>query len=354
MKHCFLTSLLLCCSLASCSQVYTHPGSHKVAELPQPAAKVPVARNVVLMIGDGMGSEHVWAAWLSNSGQLNITSLPVTGFSITTSASHTVTDSAAGGTAIACGCKAINGQLGLDADGKSVDSLAVQMRRAGKNTGIVVTKSVTDATPAAFYAHVKSRSETSAIAAELVDAGFDVVAGGGAGDFTAEQKAELEKKTRWVELAASGNCPKVSERGEWLPQAVKRALNEMQDDPEGLFLMVEGSKIDVESHFNNLPEVVQETLDFDKSVGVVLEWMKKHPDTLLVVTADHQTGGLSLLGGDKEKGEVKGHFSTLKHSGVSVPVYAAGVGASAFGGVMDNTELAPRIRKAAGLYTSEK
>ena len=354
MKRFILTSILLCSGLASCSQVYTHARPHDVVESVPAVVSAPAARNVVLMIGDGMGSEHVWAAWLSNHGQLNITSLPVTGFSITTSASHTVTDSAAGGTAIACGCKAINGQLGLDAKGNPVDSLAVHMRRAGKSTGIVVTKSVTDATPAAFYAHEKSRKNTSAIAAQLVEAGFDVVAGGGAGDFTAEQKEKLEKSCRWLELAASGNCAAVSGRGEWMPKAVERALDELQDDPDGLFLMVEGSKIDVEAHVNNLPEVVQETLDFDKCVGVVLEWMKKHPDTLLVVTADHQTGGLSLKDGDKEKGEVKGHFSTFNHSGVSVPVYATGVGASAFTGVMDNTELAPRIRQAAGLHTSKK
>ena len=101
-----------------------------------------VARNVVLMIGDGMGSEHVWTAWLYNGSHLNITSLPVTGFSITTSASHGITDSAAGGTAIACGCKAINGQLGLDADGRAVESLAARMRKAGKATGIVALKDI--------------------------------------------------------------------------------------------------------------------------------------------------------------------------------------------------------------------
>ena len=351
MKRILLISVLLCSGLASCS-LYTHARAHEMAVAPAVAA-APVARNVVLMIGDGMGAEHVAAAWLCNRGKLNIAGLPVTGFSVTTSASHTITDSAAGGTAIACGCKAINGQLGLDATGKSVDSLAVQMRQAGKSTGIVVTKSVTDATPAAFYAHVKSRHDTSAIASALVDAGFDVVAGGGAGDFSAEQKAALQKKCCWVELAAQGNCPKVSERGEWLPRAVRRALDEMENDPDGLFLMVEGSKIDHEAHANDLPEVVQETLDFDKAVGVVLEWMKQHPDTLLVVTADHQTGGLSLLGGDKEKGEVKGHFSTFRHSGVSVPVYAAGAGAAAFSGVAENTEIAPRIRRAAGLHTAK-
>lgn len=353
MKRILLTAVMLCSGLASCSTLYTHARPHETTTEPA-AATAATPRNVILMIGDGMGAEHVWAAWLCNRGQLNITGLPVTGVSVTTSASDTITDSAAGGTAIACGIKTKNGQLGIDAGGARVESLAEQMRRAGKSTGIVVTKTVTDATPAAFYAHVKSRNDTSAIAKALVDAGFDVVAGGGAGDFSSEQKSALKKQTSWFELAADKHCAPVSERGDWLPQSVKRALAELEKDPDGLFLMVEGSKIDTEAHVNNLSETVQETLDFDKAVGVVLEWMKQHSDTLLVVTADHQTGGLSIHGGDKEKGEVKGCFTTFKHSGVSVPVYAAGCGASAFSGVMDNTEISPRIRRAAGLIREKK
>ena len=319
-------------------QVSVHNGSHQ-----------KIARNVILMIGDGMGSEHVWAAWLRNEGRLHMTSLPVTGFSITTSASHGITDSAAGGTAIACGCKAINGQLGLDAQGNEVESLSVRMRRAGKSTGIIVTKSVTDATPAAFYAHVKSRQLTAEIAAALVTAGFDVVAGGGAADFTPSQITELEQKTKMLELAAPGECAPPKERGDWMPQQVKSALQVLEKDEDGFFLMVEGSRIDVESHDNKLEEVVQETLDFDNAVGVVLEWMKTHPDTLLVVTADHQTGGLSITNANRETGELVGKFSTTKHSGVAVPVYAAGVGAEQFTGVRENTSLAPEIYKAAGM-----
>ncbi len=307
------------------------------------------ARNVILMIGDGMGAEHVWAAWLCNQGKLNITSMPVTGFSITTSASHAITDSAAGGTAIACGCKTRNGQVGVDAHGVPVDSLAVQMQRAGKATGIVVTKSVTDATPAAFYAHVKSRKETPAIAAALVGAGFDVVAGGGAADFSTEQKARLQEDCQLFVLAAEGECPPASQRGAWLPQVVAKALCVLEQDEQGFFLMVEGSKIDMSAHAKDLPETVRETLDFDQAVGVVLQWMKNHPDTLLVVTADHQTGGLSILGGNKEEGSVKGHFCSFNHSGVAVPVYACGTGAGAFAGVQENTELAEKIRAAAGV-----
>lgn len=344
-----LAGLVLPCLANSCTQLYTCAGAHEVVAPAEVRPTEKVARNVVLMIGDGMGAEHVWAAWLCNKGALNITTLPITGFSITTSASHTITDSAAGGTAIACGCKAKNKHLGMDAEGKHHDSLAVHMRKAGKSTGLVVTKAITDATPAAFYAHVESRYDTPAIARALVEAGFDVVAGGGAGNFTAEQKESLQKSCRLFELAADGHCPPASERGNWLPERVEAALEVLEKDKDGFFLMVEGSRIDESAHVNDLPETVRETLDFDRAVGVVLEWMKKHPDTLLVVTADHQTGGLSLLGGDARAGEVKGHFSSFNHSGVAVPVYATGPGAAQFSGVQQNTDLAPKIRAAAGL-----
>lgn len=351
MKQVYSIAVLLGLCLSSCaSQTYVHSGNHKVKEWAAYCAdNSKPARNVILMIGDGMGSEHVWAAWLANEGKLHITSFPVTGFTITTSASHTITDSAAGGTAIACGCKTKNGQLGIDADGNQHDSLAVQMRQAGKATGFVVTKSVTDATPAAFYAHVKSRKDTAAIAEALVTAGFDVVAGGGACDFTDEQKEALQKSCSMLELVESKECEPAGKRGDWLPETVEQALEVLEKDKDGFFLMVEGSKIDVLAHVNDLPETVREVLDFDKAVGVVLKWMKNHPDTLLVVTADHQTGGLSLLGGDKKKNKVEGHFSSFGHSGVAVPVYAAGHGARQFSGVMDNTELAPRILNAVML-----
>lgn len=349
MKQIISFALVFSLCLSSCAtQVYSHKCDYKVrnAAAVNVATKEP-ARNVILMIGDGMGSEHVWAAWLANEGKLNITSFPVTGFSITTSASHAITDSAAGGTAIACGCKAINGQLGMDPDGEHHESLAVQMRRAGKATGFVVTKSVTDATPAAFYAHVESRKDTPAIAEALVSAGFDVVAGGGGCDFTQEQKDGLQKSCKLLELVASKECEPAGMRGNWLPETVESALEILEKDEDGFFLMVEGSKIDISAHVNDLPETVREVLDFDRAVGVVLQWMKKNPDTLLVVTADHQTGGLSLLGGDKAERKVEGKFTTFDHSGVAVPVYAAGVGAAQFSGVMDNTELAPKILRAA-------
>lgn len=307
------------------------------------------ARNVILMIGDGMSSEHVWAAWLCNGGKLNLECLPHTAFSRTPSANRTITDSAAGGTAIACGEKTNNGMLGQRPSGRVLQSLAVRLMSPpyNKAAGLVVTKAITDATPAAFYAHVDSRKKTEQIAACLLKTPFWVVAGGGSAAFTEEQAAQLAgEPRRFVSLSAEGDCPYAPERGDELPQNVAKALSVLEQAPNGFFLMIEGSEIDMASHAADLNLAVRETLDFDKTLGVVLQWMQKHPDTLLVVTADHQTGGLSILDGSVKHGSVKGSFATTSHTGVAVPIYAAGPGASVFSGIMENTDILTNILRA--------
>ncbi len=321
--------------------------SHKTVELPVAAkpTEQPV-RNVILMIGDGMGAEHVWAAWLCNRGALNITQLPCTALSCTVAANRTITDSAAGGTALACGGKTNNGMLGQRPDGEPMESLAEICRRCGMATGLVVTKAITDATPAAFYAHTASRKNTAAIAQALTESHFDVALGGGAAAFAPEQLEQMRSRGTDVELFAPGDCPPASKRGNLLCNNVKRALERLQSAPGGFFLMIEGSSIDMAAHNRDLRETVLEVLDFDRAVGVVLRWMEDHPNTLLVVTADHQTGGLSILDGNARKGRVSGVFTTDGHSGLVVPVYAAGAKAARFHGVLQNTQVAHIIKES--------
>lgn len=311
-----------------------------------PAVTEQPARHVILMIGDGMGAEHVWAAWLCNGGKLNIEQLPIVGFVRTPSASATITDSAAAGTAIACGYKTLNGQLGITASGAPLASLLNRMIAMGRQTGLVVTKAITDATPAAFYAHNKNRHDAKNIAVDLLHSGCRVLIGGGEGIVSSAQQEKLRAAGTLLKLRGKVHCEPASRRGDFLSDSVQEALNILEKHPSGFFLMVEGSQIDTASHANDLAEVVQETLDFDRAVGTVLRWMQAHPDTLLIVTADHQTGGLSILGGSQEKGEVKGAFSTTRHSGVAVPLYATGAGAADFGGIQENTELLPKILRA--------
>lgn len=344
--------LLLTAAAAACAeQTVSGLHTHRVEPGMMPTSGSR-ARNVILMIGDGMGAEHVWAAWLCNHGKLNIERLPVTGFSRTSSASHTITDSAAGGTAIACGRKAHNGHLGQTPDGRPVISLMQLLAAGGRRTGMVVTKAITDATPAAFYAHVNDRHDTESVAAALVNSGCRVITGGGADCVTPAQVAELRARGAVVRLAAPRDCPPASQRGDFLEKAVEEALGILGQGENGFFLLVEGSCIDLAAHENNLRETVLETLDFDRAIGCVLRWMQQHPDTLLVVTADHQTGGLSILGGSAARGEVRGAFATRNHSGVAVPVYAAGAGAARFGGIQENTEIFNKILDAADVSGS--
>lgn len=359
MKRTFFYGWIAACCLLPLAAAGKQPeGAVTVSGLPEHAcADMPVdalaggeaaalpPRNIILMIGDGMGQEHVSAAWLCNRGKLNITRLPHVALACTVSADSGITDSAAAGTALSSGYKANNGQVGQRPGGEPVESLAEYFRRQGKATGLVVTKAVTDATPAAFYAHTESRKNTAAIAEALSQAPFDVVLGGGAADLSESQLECMRARGAEVELAAPGSLPYAAERGDWLPRATARALAKLEQGGEGFFLMVEGSQIDMAAHANQLEGMVRETLDFDKAVGVVLEWMGRHPGTLLVITADHQTGGLSLLAGDRESGSVTGVFTTKGHSGVAVPLYAAGCGASAFDGVLDNTAVPAIIRR---------
>ena len=312
--------------------------------LPEESAPV---RNVIYMIGDGMGIDQISCAALVNGGRLHLLTLPHTALAKTVSASHTITDSAAGGTALACGCKTANGCVGLNAAGEPQESLAEAAAARGMAVGLVVTGDITDATPASFYAKVKHRRMAADIAKALLRFRPQVVLGGGAAHFSPQEQESLREEGRLAELTAPGDLPPAAERGDVLPQNVDRALCRLSACPQGFFLMVEGSRIDKAAHREDLEDTVRELLDFDRAVGVALDFVRQHPDTLLVITADHQTGGLALTGGDAARGEVRASFGTNGHSGTVVPVFAAGTRAAReFRGFMQNTGVQQRILRA--------
>lgn len=318
---------------------------HRVSpDLPQ-VHRATHARNVVLMIGDGMSPDHVAAAWMCNKGRLNIDRLPVVSQVRTYSASSAITDSAAAGTAIACGHKTNNGSLGMDAAGRPIESIAAFLGKRGYKTGVVVTSSVLDATPAAFYAHVTSRQQKAEIAQQLASSGLDVVIGGGVKEVPQACRDALRQSGAEIELMGDENTPPVAERGHFLAENTHRALRLLEKHPKGFFLMVEGSCIDKVSHNRDIDAAVQETLDFDRAVGVVLEWMKKHPDTLLIITSDHMTGALIITDGSAEQGRMKGKMMVNHHHGYMVPVYAFGPGAGHFAQIRDNTQFFNCIKK---------
>ena len=325
------------------------------------------AKNVIVMIGDGMGTAQVYSLILTSQEKTAFQRFPYSGFSITKSASNEITDSAAGGTAIAIGKKTNNGVVGMSPDSIPVPSMLELFAEQGKKTGVVVTCSVTHATPADFIAHNISRKHDEEIALEIANKEkLDILFGGGKKYFTERtDKLDLlgmmwekgwniydslpqieDNSTRTMVLADRKHLVKAPERGDFLPKATAKAI-EMLDNENGFFLMVEGSQIDFACHDNDSTTLVEEMRDFNKTIEVVLDFAEKDGNTLVIVTADHETGGLSIIDPEGNYTLTDFNFSTGSHSAVFVPVFAFGPGAENFSGIMDNTEIIRKIMEIA-------
>ena len=322
-------------------------------------------KNVIFLIGDGMSMEAVTVGWTLNGGHLNMDNFPVAGYSRTYCTDKLITDSCAGGAALAAGEKTKYGYIGQDVDGKPFYTLLHQAQDKGKKTGLVVTCRINDATPADFVCHSPDRHLEAEIAEQYVDSGVDFIVGGGrqfwderedGRNLINEMKARgynfVEKREdlanvhsgKLLGLFAPLDMDPVLDRGPVLEDATMKAI-ELLDNKKGFFLMVEGSQIDDWAHRQKVGYMAEELFDFDKTIGKVLEWAEKDGHTLVVVTADHGTGGITLVDGSLEDRTVNVHFSTKGHHGIVVPVFAWGPHAEDFGGVMENAELSNRIRK---------
>ena len=335
------------------------------------ADKQPVVRNVILLIGDGMGLYHPYAAFTVNKGSLTIYERStVVGLSKTASADNYTTDSAAGGTAIACGVKTNNGVLGQLPDGTPVKSMLKYAADNGLFTGIVVTCELTHATPAAFIAHVDGRSENENIALDFARSKINVAIGGGrkffedredAKNLTDSMKAkgfQVAYTLDEVKAVQEGNLlgllaeispERYPARGELLTEGVNTAINILNQNKKGFFLMVEGSQIDWAAHEGNQEETVEEVLDFDRAVKIAFDFAERDGQTLVIVTADHETGGLTINHGNLQSGSLRTNFSSTGHTGVPVPVYAFGPGAEKFTGIYENTEFLPKVLELLGI-----
>lgn len=349
-------------------QTFTLDKPYKVEKiLPPKSGKV---KNVVLMIGDGMSLMHVYSAWTANRGHLWLENAQFTGLSKTYCANRLITDSGAGGTALATGHKTIYHAVGVDPDGKPLTTLCDLAKNSGKDAGIAVTCRLWDATPADFCCHNIDRENEQEIVADYVDCGIDYAFGGGAKYFTQRKDgrdifAELESKgyhisRSWEDLANwkkgkvfvvpyEVDTPLPDERGDLLARASLKGMELMSQNDNGFFMMIEGSQLDDYGHFNQLDLLMKETLDFDQTIGAIMKWAAEDGETLVVVTADHETGGLTLLDGSASDGRITCHFSTKDHSGVMVPVYAFGPGAENFSGIMNNTDIFWKIKKLMGI-----
>ncbi len=326
-------------------------------------------KNIILLIGDGMGLTQLSAGLYSNSNQLNFERFLNIGFHKSYSYNDLITDSAAGATAFSCGVKSYNGAIGVDKDTIPVETIMERASKNGFRTGEVVTCILPHATPAAFLSHNKSRKNLEDIAKDFLKTKVDLLIGGGKDYFdkrsdnlnflkTFNEKGYYVSNTFKEDLVnvntkgkplvyftADKDPVKASAGRDYLPIASKFAVEFLdKDNPKGFLLMIEGSQIDWGGHENNSDYIITEVLDFDKAVGRVLDFAAKDKNTLVIVTADHETGGYSINEGSKMNNLVTA-FTTPHHTGTLIPVYAYGPGSKEFQGIYENTAIYWKIKK---------
>ena len=345
------------------AQTYVFDKPYKVEKITPPKGKK--VKNVILMIGDGMSLAHMYTAWTANRGQLWLENAQYTGLSKTWCTNRLVCDSGSGGTALATGQKTCYHAVGTDPQGNPLTTLCDLAKAKGKSAGIAVTCRLWDATPCDFSCHNLDRDKEQELIGDYPTSGLDYAFGGGAKYFTNRADGrdifkELEANgyhvsRTWDDLAAwkSGkvfavpydvDTPLPDERGDLLARASLKGIELLNQNRNGFFMMVEGSQLDDYGHFNQLDLLMKETLDFDQTIGKMMKWAAQDGETLIVVTADHETGGLTLVDGNKDEGKVTCCFSTKSHSGVMVPVYAFGPGSELFSGIMENTDIFKKIK----------
>lgn len=361
----------------------------------------PKVKNVIYLIGDGMGFGAVSSLLLSEDEVTGFEQAPVIGLSETCSANNYVTDSAAGGTALATGTRTNNGYVGADPEGNQLTSILRKAQAMGKKTGIVVNTTLTEATPASFYAGVTSRKMVFDIAKQFTESNVDVAIGGGLDHFIArpdslDLTATLIEKgydvfLNWETVlgtdsekfvgilplydlhrreenngtasAAEGqevclaaqlaslnedvNATHLSEPTVYLEKATVKALDILsRNNKDGFFLMIESAIIDGYGHNNDSDGMIVEMKEFNRTLQNMIDYVNNNPETLLVVTADHETGGTGVYyNGHKpgNEGPVKLNFSTSGHTGTVVPIFAYGPGAENFAGLMKNTDVPKKI-----------
>lgn len=350
----------------------------------------PAVRNLILLVADGVGVAHWTLARMARGDALAVASMPVAGLVDTRNVQGRITDSAAAATAYATGRRSFNKGISLEprCDPALVDShmpapmdppgcgpmetLLEAAERRGKATGLVSTTSVVDATLAAFAAHVPSRYMGREIAGQMLTGGVDVILGGGRAAFQAdghdlldgvctesdcpatgaELAALAPSERRLIGLFASGELPRAGARDPDLPALAQAALDRPSRDPHGFFLLVESEGTDTYSHGNEgAKSITAEIVEFDRAVEMALVFAERTPGTLVVVTADHETGGLAI---HEEQSGPELRYTTSDHTGAMVPLFAAGPGARRLAGIRDNDEVGRiLIRLLIGVASAE-
>lgn len=323
-----------------------------------------------------MGLPQITGAMYMNNNKTVFEQFLNIGFHKSHASDNLVTDSAAGATAFASGVKTYNGAIGLDAKKNPVVTILELAEKKNMATGLVASSSITHATPASFIAHVEDRDMMEDIAADFLDTPVDIFIGGGLDFFSRRTKDERnlidELKTKGYKIntfidsevdsidvhsksnigffTANGEPLSVSAGRDYLIKASDKAIQFLNNrsQEEGFFLMIEGSQIDWGGHANDANYVISELHEFEKVVQLALDFAKKDGNTLVVVTADHETGGFAVQPGSKLN-NINVAFTTKSHTALMIPVFAIGPGSEIFRGIYENTAIFDKVRDALNL-----
>lgn len=349
-------------------------------EIPGQIEQLPLlehkkVKNVIVFIGDGMGLGQITATryrYYGPEGRLNLERMPVTGLVNTFAANALITDSGAGATALATGFKTNIGMIGVKSDGERKETILEVLQERGLATGLVTTSDITDATPGAFSSHVSSRKMKNAIVKQLIDSKVNLLVSGG--ETFHGKELEGDERISVIQYARDNGYHVVNKKGTFLntteefvlalfegmisdkfsdtilfneeaptlSECTRKALELLDVDQDGFFLMVEEEGIDTGGHINRIDFVTSHLKNFDDAIAVGLQYALENKETLVLVLADHETGGLTLVKDNSTPEQVGVRWSTDGHTGQPVPVFAFGPNAAAFTGVLDNTDI-PRI-----------
>lgn len=320
-------------------------------------------KNIILMIGDGMGLCELCAGMYANGTELTMTNLRGCGFVRTQSATNFTTDSGASATAYACGQKTHNGAIGVDVNDKPLANIPEKIADKGIVSGVVSTDSASGCTPGAFFAHQPSRNMTDELWADIPSSKLSFIGAGSTEVFNERPEAtrtaiseafnvvydlkDVPADASRIAFFPANDLVRENDadynRGNFLPETTEYAINFLnKQSKKGFFLMVEGAWVDHGGHANNLEMAVREVLDFDKAVEAAIRFAEKDGNTLVIITADHETGGLSL-DGHAEAGYARGIYTTYWHSPVMVPLFVYGPSSKQFICVQENNEVSDKI-----------
>ncbi len=364
----------------ACTPKQGSSGKDDPIVLPSDTVSFTAPKNIILMIGDGMGLTQITAGMYINGNKLNLEEFKCIGLHKSYASDDLVTDSAAGATAFASGVKTYNGAIGVDPGQKPVPTIMEEAKANGMSTGLVVTSSIVHATPACFYAHQKLRGYKEQIAEDLLQSDVDFFVGGGKRYFTRRNADErnlihdfqkkgylmsdfFEKdyleinpnnKKKFGYFTSDDEPIPFMQGRDYFIKATSDAVHFLskKNDEKGFFLVVEGSQIDWGGHANNSDYIVSEMIEFDNAIGEVMNFAKKNSETLIIVTADHETGGYAINPGSKMDSIVPA-FTTDKHTAALIPVFAWGPGAELFRGIYENTAIYYKMKKALGFGEKE-